>query len=430
MGRSAFWARGLGAVAAGVVALLLLLIIAAAQDDDSSSPVLSGVDVHKIPKLARQLLPVITDVLDRQCPELPAVWVVAEIQAESGWNPKARSADSNGGASGLYQINDRNWSVAGGRRGEITVPETHLRVGIPWVCTNLRAVTGHLKATGKPTDPLDAMLVCHIAGCGRVTGSATGVPAVGEAGCGATCASLVNRYIRNVHRLVEEYRTPPARPPLTPAKPPPVLAAAPAAVTAAPAAAGAAAPAAAAAAGAAAPAAGVRPGGLLVTLGGITSALPAAPPPFAGAITGCRLSDPTSSGCLTATTRYGLESLVNAFGALRGGPTVRRAGCWDRHAWNPSSDHAKGRACDIFPGQSGKFAQGDALGEGWRVANWYRANAAALRVKYLIWQGRYWQVGSRDVGDGWGERYDGGGVYNARSATGGHYDHVHVSYRE
>lgn len=417
------WARMLSAAAAGMAALLVLLVISAAGDDDAASPELSGVDLTKVPKLAEQMLPVINDVLDRQCPELPAVWVIAEVQAESGWNPKAHSADSNGGASGLYQMNDRNWAVAGGRPGEITVPETHLRVGIPWVCTNLRAVTGHLASTGKPTAPLDAMLVCHIAGCGRVTGSATGVPKVGEAGCGSTCVSLINRYINNVHRYVAQFGTPPAVPPSAPAPPAAVLAAGPETEFAA---------------AAAAVAADVRPaafgaGGRTVTLGGITSSLPLSPAPFIGAVTGCKLSDPTSRGCLTATTLYGLESEVDAFGAFRTGPTLRSASCWDAHAWNPTSDHAKGRACDLFPGAPGRFASGEALTQGWRVANWYRANAAALHVKYLIWQGRYWQAGgrntSRDVG-GWGERYDGGGVYNTRSATGGHYDHVHVSYQD
>ncbi len=396
-----------------MVAVLVLLVITAAEDDDSNTPTLSGVDLTKIPKLATQMLPVINDVLERQCPELPAVWVVAEIQAESSWNPKAHSSDSNGGASGLYQINDHNWAAAGGASGQITVPETHLRVGIPWVCTNLRAVTGHLKATGKPTEPLDAMLVCHIAGCGRVTGSATGVPKTGEAGCGSTCVSLINRYLRNVHKYVEDYRTPPVGSP-RPATPPPVQAAAKPPVQAA---------------GRLAPVAAVA-GPAVVTLGGITSTLPAAPAPFAGALTGCTLTDPTSSGCLTAATRYGLSSLVNAFGDVHAGPTLRSAGCWDAHPWNPSSDHAKGKACDLFPGQPGTFAQGEALAAGWRVANWYRTNADALHVKYLIWQGRYWQTGSKDIGDGWGERYDGGGVYDAKSATGGHYDHIHVSYRD
>jgi hypothetical protein len=32
--------------------------------------------------------------------------------------------------------------------------------------------------------------------------------------------------------------------------------------------------------------------------------------------------------------------------------------------------------------------------------------------------------------DGWGRRYTGGGVYDVRTATGGHYDHVHVSFQE
>ena len=57
------------------------------------------------------------------------------------------------------------------------------------------------------------------------------------------------------------------------------------------------------------------------------------------------------------------------------------------------------------------------------MANWYRTNAAALRVSYLIWQGRYWNLGTADQ-DGWGKRFGGGGVYNVRDATGGHYVHA------
>jgi len=37
------------------------------------------------------------------------------------------------------------------------------------------------------------------------------------------------------------------------------------------------------------------------------------------------------------------------------------------------------------------------------------------------------RVGDRD---GWGTRYSGAGIYDVRTATGGHYDHVHVSFRE
>jgi hypothetical protein len=208
-------------VALGTAALLMLLVVVAAGDDAGSGRP-SGVDPARVPPLARQMLPVIDDVVRRQCPELPAVWVVAEVMAESSWNPHAWSEDSNGGAAGLYQINQRNWVAAGGRpwassppptSADIYRPETQLRVTIPWVCTNLRAVAGHLRATGKPTAPLDAMLVCHIAGCGRVTGSTTGVPTAGEAGCGGTCVGLIRRYLDHIHRYVDRFGAAPAAAP-------------------------------------------------------------------------------------------------------------------------------------------------------------------------------------------------------------------------
>jgi hypothetical protein len=415
------WFGGLATVAAAMVGLLLLLIIGAAEDD--AGPGLTGVDPAKIPALAKQMLPVIDDVVSRQCPELPPVWVVAEIMAESGWNPRAHSNDSNGGASGLYQINDRNWATAGGKpgSGDVFVPETHLRLGIPWVCANLRAVTGHLKATGKPTTPLDAMLVCHIAGCGRVTGSATGVPKAGEAGCGGTCVGLINRYLSNVHKFVDRFGAPVGPPP---GPPPEEVLAAPAVLPGG--------PAGPAEAAAAEPAAIGEPGGVgaVVTVGGITTqALPPAPAAFSGAKTGCTQDDPTTGGCLTAATLYGLQAQGAAFGGFQSGPSITKASCWDRHAWNPTSDHAKGRACDLFPGPAGVFAKGSTLEQGWRVANWYRTNASALRVRYLIWQGRYWDPSTKDQ-RGWGTRYTGGGIYNVKDATGGHYDHVHVSFTD
>ncbi|HWN36706.1 MAG TPA: hypothetical protein VNP03_28395 [Pseudonocardia sp.] len=438
------WARGLGALAVGVAALLALLIMTAAGDD--AGPGLTGVDPAKVPALARQLLPVIDDVVRQQCPELPPVWVVAEVMAESGWNAHAWSSDSNGGAAGLYQVNQRNWVAAGGqpwpsapppRSADIYQPETQLRITIPWVCTNLRAITGHLKATGKPTSPLDGMLVCHIAGCGRVTGSATGIPRAGEAGCGGGCANLIHRYVNRVHQLLAQFSAPVQPPPPAPPRPPapsPAPAPIPAPIPA---------PAPApspnafrAEAAAGRPEVRIQPaviGGLggaggTVTVGGIiTAALPPAPAAFLGPKTGCTQLDPTTSGCLTAATRYGLDAEVTAFGDYRQGPTISKASCWDAHPWNPNSDHSKGRACDLFPGAPGVFAQAAELARGWRVANWYRTNAAALQVSYLIWQGRYWSPGTADQ-DGWGERYSGGGVYNVRDATGGHYDHVHVSF--
>ncbi|OLT10749.1 hypothetical protein BJF78_05570 [Pseudonocardia sp. CNS-139] len=93
------------------------------------------------------------------------------------------------------------------------------------------------------------------------------------------------------------------------------------------------------------------------------------------------------------------------------GPVIRSAGCWDKHAWNPRSDHSRGRACDLFATSPGTFAEGSELDAGWRMADWFRSNAEPLQVRYLIWQGRYWDPRVQDQPDGWGRRYTGGGVY-------------------
>lgn len=161
----------------------------------------------------------------------------------------------------------------------------------------------------------------------------------------------------------------------------------------------------------------------------------AAPPPtvagapsgFTGGPTGCVVDDPTTTGCLTAATAHTLAEIDKQFGGYRKGPKILSAGCWDAHAWNPTSDHPKGRACDFFFGKAGAFPAGAELAHGWELANWLRNNAGPLRISYVIWQGRIWQAGRGDSG-GWGAKYSGGGIYNAEDATGGHYDHVHVSF--
>lgn len=138
----------------------------------------------------------------------------------------------------------------------------------------------------------------------------------------------------------------------------------------------------------------------------------------------CTERDPTTDeGCLTPTTLRVHDAVVARFG-----DDLRGTSCWSEHAWNPSSDHPAGRACDFFPTRSGRFPVGDELAAGWAMASWLRENATELRVRYVIWQGRIWYRGTADQ-DGWGRPYDGGGVYDPSDATGGHYDHVHVSVR-
>ncbi|MGW6195108.1 hypothetical protein ACWF0M_03065 [Kribbella sp. NPDC055110] len=95
--------------------------------------------------------------------------------------------------------------------------------------------------------------------------------------------------------------------------------------------------------------------------------------------------------------------------------------CWDAHAWNPTSDHPKGKACDVFVGGDARKSPAERA-KGDRYANWTIQTAAKTGVRYAIWYGKIWSARTGQ----WRE-YNGGGVYNPTDATGGHYDHVHVS---
>ena len=351
---------------------------------DSGSAWQQTFDIGKLPALARETAPLIDSFVAANCPELSPLRVVAEVQAESGWRPEAWSNDVNGGAAGLLQINQANWISLGGQRwasvpppadADIFNPVIHLRLGLKFLCGNLRAMTAHVERTGKSIEPHDAMSVCHIAGCGRVLFSRTGIPEPGEVDCGAQCVSLIRRYLDNIRRYEREWAAVGSTP--DQAGPVPVSA----------------------------------------DLAGLP-----APVAYTGPATGCMVDDPTTSGCLTAGTAHALGQIRSAFGGQ-----VASVSCWGARPETPTSDHPTGRACDVFPDRFGVFPAGEQLVAGWRMAAWARAYAGPLKIRYIIWQARYWDPSTGDQ-DGWGERYTGAGVYDVSSPTGGHYDHLHISF--
>jgi hypothetical protein len=151
--------------------------------------------------------------------------------------------------------------------------------------------------------------------------------------------------------------------------------------------------------------------------------LPCAP---TGALTGPRgppgpeacsvVPDPTTGrGCLTPRTAH-LAAQLQAQG--------HTLSCWDAHAWNPASDHPRGRACDVFPGRGGVLPTAAQKATGDTLATALQASAASTGVAYLIWYGQIWSADSPDRG--W-QPYTGGGVYDPGDITGGHYDHLHIS---
>jgi len=124
--------------------------------------------------------------------------------------------------------------------------------------------------------------------------------------------------------------------------------------------------------------------------------------------------DPTTGrGCITPRTGAFVTALKASGLAV---PSLR---CWDAHSWNPTSDHPKGRACDAAI--SSGFPNADQAARGEAIATWTIDNAAALGVHYVIWSGQIWTAKK-----GW-RPYDGAGIYDVGDASGGHYDHVHIS---
>lgn len=147
--------------------------------------------------------------------------------------------------------------------------------------------------------------------------------------------------------------------------------------------------------------------------------LPGAPTPFSGAMGG-HLDDPTGTGgWMTRQLAHLISQTKFAFSNTSGS-------CW-RADPGLISDHAIGKACDLtFGNQIGVFPTKAQVAAGWQVAHWLQKNAAALKVQYLIWQGKIWNI-DRNA-EGW-RKYDGGGMFDPSSPTGGHYDHVHVSVK-
>ncbi|TQS43681.1 hypothetical protein [Cryptosporangium phraense] len=144
----------------------------------------------------------------------------------------------------------------------------------------------------------------------------------------------------------------------------------------------------------------------------------APPEAFVGKGSGCRIPDPSGTGgCVTPAMAWTIAQVASTTGD-------RPGACWDRHAWNPRSDHPAGRACDYTIGKIGRFPGPRMVARGWELAVWLRANKDALHVNYVIFQGRIW---SREHdAEGW-RAYQGAGVYNVLDVTGGHWDHLHVS---
>ncbi|MYS39639.1 hypothetical protein K388_06960 [Streptomyces sp. KhCrAH-43] len=154
----------------------------------------------------------------------------------------------------------------------------------------------------------------------------------------------------------------------------------------------------------------------------VTVTLPGPPIAYRGRASGCTFSDPTGGDCLTGSTAHGHKEILKKWPRWHGG-----IGCQTPRA--EGGEHPLGRACDYTPGTLGTRASGTALAQGWALAAWLRKNSSALHVQYVIWQGRIWSINHPEDQNGWGRPYE-HGLNDPHSVTGGHYDHVHVTYKD
>ncbi len=125
--------------------------------------------------------------------------------------------------------------------------------------------------------------------------------------------------------------------------------------------------------------------------------------------------DPTGTGGMVTPRTAAWVAAVRSAVQLRG------MTCWDAHVWNPTSDHPRGKACDLMVGTDARRSEPQRqLGN--RIANWAIQTAGTTGVHYVIWYGQIW---SSRTGS-W-KPYNGGGIYDPTDANGGHFNHVHVS---
>ena len=134
-------------------------------------------------------------------------------------------------------------------------------------------------------------------------------------------------------------------------------------------------------------------------------------PGFSGV---CLPSGSAAEQGLQPTALQGLRCVKSTFPQIKrmGGKGSRPIG---------TSDHPAGLAVD-FMIDGWKTAEGNALG--WQVARWVQANAAALHVKYIIFDAKKWNP---DAKDQWRPYTH---PLGNPSPTLAHRDHVHVSFEK
>lgn len=94
------------------------------------------------------------------------------------------------------------------------------------------------------------------------------------------------------------------------------------------------------------------------------------------------MPDPTTTGGRITPRTYVLVRALQQRGMTGDG-----IACFGYRP-NPTSDHPRGRACDIFFDPHNP----QSVAEGWRVVNWLITHQARLGIKYIVWDDLFWSA--------------------------------------
>ena len=125
-----------------------------------------------------------------------------------------------------------------------------------------------------------------------------------------------------------------------------------------------------------------------------------------------------------------MRYVVNKLTSCKDASIGNKCGTYGTSA-SSSSDHPC-NAADCEPGAIGRCPTTTERNAGWSAANWLKANAGPLKIKYIIWDARIWSTAR--ASEGWRQYCYGSRCYSQgacttanRDVTNGHYDHIHIS---
>ena len=124
-------------------------------------------------------------------------------------------------------------------------------------------------------------------------------------------------------------------------------------------------------------------------------------------------TEPVTTANNTVATQQMANTLIACFG--RNGYNVS---CYEARAANPVFEHPRGRACDYMITTGGGRAAGHERTRGQALAEFAAANAAELKIMYVIWFERSWRPSDGLIP--WEQ-------WRPYSGDSPHTDHVHVT---